>query len=523
MKMLKSILSILAVALLFTSCDSFLDKAPDDRTELDSKKKITDLLVSAYGTRDNCLIHKYMSDDVMYNGSNYTCNENIEKLWRFEDVLTESNDDPRSLWNNYYNAVATANTALEAIETLGNSDGDLNGQKSEALLCRAYAMWRLADVFCMAYDPTHPEYPGLPYPKEVGVALLERGTLTELYDNINQDIEDALAIYNEEHIGGSKYRFNRKAAYAFAARFNLLYHKWDKCIDYCNKVLGDNPFAVLRNWQALVPLGATDLGNRFAASSEPANLFMHTAYSVAGRQAYGSGSARYNHSTTCASYETCRAPSPWGSGGGTTNALWMKKLFGGTYACSFYRVFEFFEFTDKVGGTGYAHIVMNEFSGDEVLLTRAEAYLMMNNFDKAVQDMNTWMQNVADQSNSAFPVFTVDNIPEIMAGYADSEVNPGSINRARTIKKVLHPQGFTITEQQTPYLQLVLHMRRYEQLFTGRRMTDVKRWGIEYEHPTPDNPKPTYEDKETFKAGDLRGAVQIPNDVLNAGIAPNPR
>lgn len=523
MKKMKSILSLIAAVLLLSSCNSFLDKLPDDRTELNSVQKINDILVSAYGTRDNCFIHKYMSDNVMYNGSSYTAAENEEKLWRFEDVTTEGNDDPRDVWSDYYNAVATANTILEAIDKLGNHNGELNGQKAEALLCRAFAMWRLADIFCMAYDPTK-NYPGLPYPTEVGKEYFDRGTLTELYDKINADIENALAIYDDSHIptAGSKYRFNRKAAYAFAARFNLLYHKWDKCIEYCNEVLGENPFSVLRDWSQYATLGAADTGNLFADSGDPANLFMHTAYSLAGRRLYAQ--SRYNHSTTCASYETTWAYSPWGNGSGTGNALWIaNKMWGTNQGCSCYRIKEFFEYTDKVGGIGYAHIVMNEFSGDEVVLTRAEAYIMKRDFASAVQDMNYWMQANGDQSRSAFPVFTVESVPETMKGFAESVVNPGSLNRLRTIKKSLHPQGFEIDSVQLPYLQLVLHMRRIEQLYTGRRMTDIKRWGIEYTHPTPDNPRPEDDDKEVFRAGDLRGAVQIPNDVIQAGIEPNPR
>lgn len=517
----KSILSLLFAALCLTSCNSFLDKLPDDRTEIDSKQKVIDLLVSAYGTRDNCLVHKYMSDDVMYNGASYTCNQNIEQLWRFEDVTTEGNDDPRSLWDNYYNAVAVANTALEAIESLGDSDGDLNGVKSEALLCRAFAMYRLAAVFCMAYDPTK-EYLGLPYPTQVGVETIDRGTLTELYDKINADIEAALAIFDDSHTGNSKYRFTRKAAYCFAARFNLMYHNWDKAIEYANEVIGSNPFNVLRDWSQYDLLGAADTRVAFAQSGDPANLFLHTAYSLAGRQAYGSGAARYNHSTNTASYETIWANAPWGSGSGVGSALWLKKEWGQSYACSFYRVGEFFEYTDKVGGTGYAHIVMSEFTGDEAVLTRAEAYIMKGEYLKAVDDMNSWMQAACDQRSSRFLTFTVENIPEIMNGYTVSAVVPGS-DRDRTIKKALNPQGFTITEEQTPYLQLLLHMRRIADLFTSRRMVDIKRYGIEYTHPTPDNPRPTEEDKEVFRAGDLRGAIQIPNDPLNAGIAANPR
>lgn len=35
---------------------------------------------------------------------------------------------------------------------LGNP-ASLSGQRAEALLCRAYSMYRLATTFCMAYNP----------------------------------------------------------------------------------------------------------------------------------------------------------------------------------------------------------------------------------------------------------------------------------------------------------------------------------------------------------------------------------
>ena len=40
----------LAFLWMNTSCDSYLDKLPDNRANLDSEDNITDLLVSAYPT-----------------------------------------------------------------------------------------------------------------------------------------------------------------------------------------------------------------------------------------------------------------------------------------------------------------------------------------------------------------------------------------------------------------------------------------------------------------------------------------
>ena len=162
------------------------------------------------------------------------------------NVETEGNDDPRSLWNNGYESAAVANEALKAIDEMG--DDELRGLKAEALLCRAYAMFQTANIFCMAYDPQKAdEYLGIPYPKEPGVSVEERGTLRQTYENINADIEEALPLLDDNHLKVPKYHFNTKAAYAFAARFNLFYHNYDKAIEYATRALGNNVAGVLRN------------------------------------------------------------------------------------------------------------------------------------------------------------------------------------------------------------------------------------------------------------------------------------
>ena len=54
-------------------------------------------------------------------------------------------------------------------------------------------------------------------------------------------------------------------------------------------------------------------------------------------------------------------------------------------------------------------------------------------------------------------------------------------------------------------------------MLQGLRFYDLKRYGIEYSHVL------SREDPVVFKAGDLRGAIQIPTDILQAGITANPR
>lgn len=52
MKTRNKIILLLALALtcMITSCESYLDTMPDQRTELNSVRKVKDLLMSAYST-----------------------------------------------------------------------------------------------------------------------------------------------------------------------------------------------------------------------------------------------------------------------------------------------------------------------------------------------------------------------------------------------------------------------------------------------------------------------------------------
>ena len=312
MKKYNYIFLTLCGAAALSSCDKFLDELPDDRAELNSIEKVKSFLVSAYPTKLPDYILEYSSDNVMCNGNAYNTYTDQEKLYRWEDVEDVNyNDTPKQVWNGHYTAIATANQALEALEELeAGAQGD--ALKAEALLCRAYGMFNLANTFCMAWNPEKAnEYPGLPYPKQAGISVDERGTLAQLYQNINDDIEQALPLLNDSYLAVPKYHFNAKAAYAFAARFNLYYLNDDKAIEYASRVLGENPESVIRNVSAYTNLaGVTDINNSYMR--DDANLMMVAAYSLIGRAFQGSGSfMRYAHNQEITSNETFWAKMPW--------------------------------------------------------------------------------------------------------------------------------------------------------------------------------------------------------------------
>ena len=343
---------------LVTSCDSFLDKLPDDRAEVNTEEKVTSLLVSAYPTASSNLILEWSSDNYADNGKQYSTNQDIEQVYRFQPLTAQTNDSPKSLWNGYYSAIAAANQALASIDEMGNP-ASLKAQRAEALLCRAYSMYRLATTFCMTYNPDNAEKcMGLPYPTKPETTVspdYKRGTLKQLYEQIDADIEAALPDVSDDIYTQPKYHFNQKAAYAFAARFNLYYMNYDKVITYASKVLGANPASLLRNYVPFMSLSnSEDIENRYISSSENANLLLMTAFSQIGRNISGN-EARFCHNQNVGQYETIWAKMPWGSGSRDNTLYQSNLLFGNARILIFPKMFEHF---DRVSSSMFSFLIM---------------------------------------------------------------------------------------------------------------------------------------------------------------------
>jgi hypothetical protein len=184
-------------------------------------------------------------------------------------------------------------------------------------------------------------------------------------------------------------------------------------------------------------------------------------------------------------------------------------------------VYEYFEVRDKVNQTGYAHIVEMAFTGDETALVRAEANINLGNYDDALVDLNNYLlvHCSATYGTKKRPTLTVENINAFWKNVPYCAVTPTKVDATdRTPKKELHPQGFTLrVETHINMLTTVLLLRRYETFRTGLRFQDIKRYGIEFTHNLDG------EQDLVFKAGDLRGAIMLPTDVIEAGLEQNPR
>jgi hypothetical protein len=514
------LLPFLSLGFILTSCNSFLNELPDNRMELKSPTDVKDLLVSAYSTRNPAYLLEMYSDNTDdYDVTGWTAYDLFQtQAYQWSDITDISNEEsPQLLWNSYYSAIETANEALKYINSVPADSTDLSASKGEALLCRAYGEFMLGNVFCQAYDAnTASNYQGIPYPMlpetKVGQQYA-RGTLKELYDKINADIEMGLPLVTDNY-STPKYHFNRNAAYAFAAQFNLYYGNYDKAIAYANHVLGANATSTLRDWKTWYALSVNGqvAPNAYINSDNKANLMLQSVYSM-WDVIYGPYSAgnKYAHGSLIAGTEDIQASGPWGASSQFGYTVWhnssLSKYFINKIPYSF-------EYTDQAANIGYAHSQYAVFTTDNTLMVRAEAEVLNKDYNAALTDINT---ELSAMSGSKFSV-TLDGIKSF---YSNLKYYTPT---APTPKKKLNPTFIALDPiTQEPMIQTILQLRRILTLGEGQRLQDIKRYGIVIYRRTLDRSSHVEAVTDSMAVNDPRRAIQLPQDVISAGLEGNPR
>lgn len=521
-------LSIIALSLGLTSCNSYLDKLPDNRMELSTPEDIKNLMVSAYPTTYPAYLLEMYSDnaDECINTGWNEADRFQRQAFHWDDITEISaNESPQTLWNSYYSAIAACNASIQFIESQSPTEqAAYAAQLGEALVCRAYCMFVMSTVFCQAYSPEHASSDlGLPYPTATEVKVgetYERGTLAELYEKIDADLQRGLPLVTNEY-SKPKFHFTADAANAFAARFYLNYCKFDKTIEYANKVLGDYPMTKLRDWDYYNSLNANGMiqPEAFVAANEGANLLLQTVYSqwgaINGPSHLGD---RYAHGNRIANDETIACPGPWGATRGSdTDGFKYTLWYNDALAKYMFRKIPYeFEYIDLQAGIGYPHAEYAVFTTDILLLERAEAYALQGNLEAAVKDINTEIL-VFHKRPTMLTVEDIANFYNSIEYYQPTAATP---------KKQLHPVFTTIGadgSDQECVLQCLLHLRRILTMHEGFRMQDVKRYGITIYRRTMNSAYQITNVSDKMEARDPRQAIQLPQDVMSAGMDPNPR
>ena len=526
----KGSLMLASVAIL-ASCADQLDTLPDNRTTLDTPKKIAGLLVTAYPDRTPTLFNEWMSDNTDYMGAqNSQGNRGGDQYFFWQEQTEGGNDSPEQVWMLYYEGVYKANEALAAIEEQGGPKNDiLRNSKGEALLIRAYDHFILANEFCRPYNgKTSTKDAGLYY--ATGIADFSaaaeqsnRGTVADVYAKIAADIEAGIPLLNDTY-EVPKYHFNKQAAYAFATRFYLYYEKWEKAKEYADKLLGSNPAASLRDYRALqaMPLSKSDQAVKsaeaYCSASADCNLLVQTSVSNAG-MALGPWliSKRYTLTNYLSETELFNSNNIWGT---SSNLIWKPFTVnsGENNFALLMKLPREFEIRNTTTGSGYLRTLNVDFTMDEALLNRAEAEIMLGQNDAACADMTIWMKNFFNTNVTLTPTSVQTYFKTVSYAYADAA------KMVPSFKKHISPR-FTIDAEgsvQESLLQCLLNFRRIETVHQGMRWMDIRRYNIEIPRRLIGaNGKPS-QNLDWLEKDDPRQVVQIPQSIREAGVAGNP-
>ena len=524
---------IVATALLFVACDNYLDVLPDNRAALDTDEKITDLLVSAYPNTTGIMVSELYSDNTDRNDEShaYTAyRPTQEQAATWQDVTETIQDTPYALWDHCYKSIAAANNVIFAIDKMGRPER-LRAQLGEALLCRAYCHFMLAGIFCKAYSPTTCQQDmGLPYINSVlteVTPIYPRGTMADLYRNIAADIEEGLPLVSDELHSVLRYHFNTRAAYAFATRFYLYYMQadksnLDKAIAYADRVLGNQPEEFLRDWEALGKISIINgqRANAYVSADSKANLLLLSTNSY-WQWLYGPTAVgfKYTHNDKIAETETLKSRGFWGT---ESNFYFGIDNMNEGPKVLMYKLPMFIQYTDITKGIGYPKMMMPVLTTDAVLLERAEAYALKGDYAKAYADLTTWMHSFTKNVGTVDATLLNDTYGEAqssgmfatkgMAYYTPQEPTP---------KKRLAPDFTVQPGEQENLIHAILHARRVMTIHEGQRWQDIKRYGIEvYRRAVKEGNVTVY---DTMTKDDPRRAIQLPANVIQAGITPNPR
>ena len=522
---------MLASVAILASCADQLDTLPDNRTTLDTPKKIAGLLVTAYPDRTPTLFNEWMSDNTDYMGAqNSQGNRGGDQYFFWQEQTEGGNDSPEQVWMFYYEGVYKANEALAAIEEQGGPKSEiLRNSKGEALLLRAYNHFVLANEFCRPYNgKTSTKDAGLYY--ATGIADFSaaaeqsvRGTVADVYAKIAEDIEAGIPLINDTY-EVPKYHFNKQAAYAFATRFYLYYEKWEKAKEYADKLLGSNPAASLRDYASLqaMPLSkseqAVKIAEAYCSASADCNLLVQTSVSNAGMAlAPWLTSKRYTLTNYLSETELFQSNNIWGT---SSNLIW--KPFTVNQAESNFALLmklpREFEIRNTTTGSGYLRTLNVDFTMDEALLNRAEAEIMLGQNDAACADMTIWMKNFFNTNVTLTPTSVQTYFKTVPYAYADAD------KMVPSFKKHISPR-FTIGVEgsvQESLLQCMLNFRRIETVHQGLRWMDIRRYNIEIPRRLIGvNGRPS-KNLDWLEKDDPRQVVQIPQSIRESGVAGNP-
>ncbi|MGN0062246.1 MAG: RagB/SusD family nutrient uptake outer membrane protein, partial [Alloprevotella sp.] len=537
------------------SCSDFLDHTPDERTEIDSEDKVVSLLIASYPGAAPCWLGEISSDNLIdnqtphlpsstndkqilshYNYSHFSRFDN--ELYAFEPASTATYNDydsPGMIWGEYYASTASVNHALEAIRKMKGKNPDpakftdkLKCAWAEAHLLRAYNHFMLVNLFAQPYkdDEVSKQDVGVPYVTTVEDVVskdYDRSNVAETYRKIGEDLEEGLKYVSDYNFNTAlKYHFNVNAAHAFAARYYLFARKYEKVIEHANAVLSTDSAQMQRMMMDYSVFGDCSSSDDFAKAWQHPdrnnNLMLLCTNSLLQRRSWG---YRYSVAGPCARGAMMIHQSPlWSGYICPPQAVVAGMLFSSSasdYGFISSKIFEEFEYADKIAGTGFPHIIYRAFTSMNLLLERAEAEIMLGRYEDAKRDLKFyWNSSINSMSPSDYKQYVEGKYLKYMTddvfdSYYSKADNYNCFENWDFTRQL--SSKFVVPADATALMNCLNDFRRYENVFEGMRYFDIKRWGLPVSHIIG-----LEGDSIGLEVNDPRRAIEVPWEAISAGM-----
>lgn len=258
MKRFKYITSIAfaSLALSLTGCDDgFMETSPTNQT---SDATVTASIENLY-LAVNGIHRKYVSQDgssqgqggepgfgmcLDTQGDDMEFDSSVNGWHRVLQRWTAQSDPSSSYlnvpWMVYYMRILNANLILNSVDDFAEAGGNLYKQvKAEALTFRAHNHFMLVQRFAKRYvKGTANSDLGIPYRLVPTTDAMARNTVAEVYENLNKDIDEAIALMDGTPLKVDNINhFNYASMCGLKARIALAMQEYAVAADYADKAI----------------------------------------------------------------------------------------------------------------------------------------------------------------------------------------------------------------------------------------------------------------------------------------------
>ena len=149
-------------------------------------------------------------------------------------------------WHVYYMIIGNANSIIENVEKASGLQTDLDYIHAQALTYRAYAYYYLSQLYGRRWvDAGAPESKAVVLRLDTSTGDQPLCTLSELYDQIYADLDEAISLYNKSYDRKSTDVMGKDVAYAIYSRIALAKQDWKKAYDMSKAVIDSKGYSLM--------------------------------------------------------------------------------------------------------------------------------------------------------------------------------------------------------------------------------------------------------------------------------------